>query len=98
MKTFTLTSALVIALGNSAALAGYTDWRIPNWKELDSIVDLSVTTPCIDGTTFPSTPSTYHWTSSHGTAAHPYNIQFNYGECRLNQLGISTKHYVRLVR
>ena len=49
---------------NAANLAGYTDWRIPNRKELDSIVDLGQNDPAIDGTIFPSVPSIYFWTSS----------------------------------
>lgn len=49
---------------NGAELGGYSDWRVPNYYELPSLVDLGTYSPCIDTTTLPSTPSTYHWTSS----------------------------------
>ena len=45
---------------NTNELGGYSDWRIPNYHELPSIVDLANCSPAIDTTTFPSTPATYH--------------------------------------
>lgn len=36
--------------------AGKTDWRLPNIRELTTIVDLSVSSPSIDDAIFPSTP------------------------------------------
>ncbi|HEV3191539.1 MAG TPA: DUF1566 domain-containing protein, partial [Polyangiaceae bacterium] len=38
-------------------------WRMPALGELQTIVDES-TSPSIDGTTFPMTPSEYFWSSS----------------------------------
>jgi len=35
--------------------AGKTDWRLPNWKELRSIVDSGQNSPAIDATAFPGT-------------------------------------------
>lgn len=49
---------------NANSLGGYTDWRVPNKTELESIVVLEVANPCIDSAVFPSTPNTSHWTSS----------------------------------
>lgn len=47
------------------ALGGYDDWRLPNAKELQSIVDYKRSVaPAIDSTFFPNTqPSTY-WSST----------------------------------
>jgi hypothetical protein len=46
--------------------AGKTDWRLPNWKELRSIVDTRQSNPAIDAAAFPGTPSDRVYLSSTG--------------------------------
>ena len=42
-----------LAYAESATLAGYDDWRLPNIKELQSIADYSVTEiPAMDASVF----------------------------------------------
>ena len=41
-----------------------TVWRIPNVKELSSLVDTSRFNPAIDGNAFPLTPSALYWSAS----------------------------------
>ncbi len=46
------------------ATDNYTDWRLPNVKELFSIVEIQCYDPAINETIFPSTHASEHWTSS----------------------------------
>lgn len=43
---------------------GKTDWRVPNSKELASILELKCWDPAINISVFPSTPSEFYWSSS----------------------------------
>lgn len=49
---------------NNLTFAGHSDWRLPNYLELVSILDLSTTTPSIDTNFFPNTHSGYYWSST----------------------------------
>ncbi|PQJ97486.1 hypothetical protein CXB77_00910 [Chromatium okenii] len=56
-------SAALIAANNSN-LGGYNDWRLPNFKELQALVDYSRYLPAIDTDYFPNTPSSFFWPGS----------------------------------
>lgn len=62
----TWAAALTAAVSaNTANYKGYNDWRLPNYKELQSLVLMSAATaPLIDLTAFPATPATVYWSST----------------------------------
>ncbi len=46
------------------SFAGKSDWRLPNIKELFSILDFSVENPAIDEVFFPNTQGDHYWSST----------------------------------
>lgn len=50
---------------NINGFAGYTDWRVPNVKELSSLVELQCSSPAINITRFPNTSAgAVYWSAS----------------------------------
>ena len=45
-------------------LAGHSDWRLPNRRELDSLLDIGGYFPAIDFEYFPTVQSDYYWSST----------------------------------
>lgn len=49
---------------NAAAHAGQSDWRVPDLRELESLLDLGRFDPAIDTAAFPNAPATPHWSAT----------------------------------
>ena len=50
----------------------YNDWRLPNIRELSTLVELQCANPAVNSEIFPNTPTTHVWSSS------PYNFYTHY--------------------
>ena len=90
------------ALTGTVTFAGQSDWRLPNIRELQTIVDRSRYLPTIDIVAFPGTPtSSAYWTSS-TSAADPVNgvwsVGFDWGSAGTGYRGSYVLKSVRLVR
>lgn len=63
--TYTWKGALDAARSSSdSAYLGKTGWRVPNVKELGSLLENACSSPAINTGTFPSTANAIYWTSS----------------------------------
>ncbi|MBH1989536.1 MAG: DUF1566 domain-containing protein, partial [Myxococcaceae bacterium] len=76
-------------------------WRLPNVKELSTLLDVRVAYPgpTINTTAFPSTPQSWFWTSTPYSCTPPSVAwSVNFGGGSVNTYGISSANYVRCVR
>ena len=93
---FTWSQAL--ARAEAATFAGHADWRVPNVKELSSLVEECRINPAINHALFPNTPSSYFWSASPNadTSSFAWGVYFLHGYAYYNPR--SNDGHVRLVR
>ena len=65
------TGAWIAALNAGAGYAGHTDWRLPNVKELQSVVDDGRVGPAIHPTLGP-TASSFYWSATSNVTLPPF--------------------------
>lgn len=97
--TYTWEEALAAAqTQDQAGFAGYSDWRLPNYRELTSITRMRCHDPAINANAFPKTPSNEFWSSTpvSGNFGSGWAVSFNSGQA--GYLGFNNTYDVRLVR
>jgi len=94
----TMTWTEAISYCESLTFATYSDWRLPNVKELTSLVDDSKTSPSIDTNVFEHTVSNLYWSSTTYTvdASSAWSVHFSYGP--QYYYSKSRNHNIRCVR
>jgi len=80
-----------------STVAGYTNWRLPDIKELQTIVDYTQSSPAIIGTLFPGTSSSRYWSSTTGSTT--TNAKWiNFSDGWIAEFGKGTSYSYRCVR
>lgn len=84
---------------DASTLAGHSDWRLPNFKELSSIVEVRCYSPSINPAIFPNTATATFWSSTPGVGYpnRAWVVNFSHGYSYNSYYRDST-YRVRLVR
>jgi len=90
-------SQAILRAQDEAARTGLP-WRLPNIKELHTIVDETALAPAIDQETFPVTPKNLHWSSTASTYDPSLIWTVSFVDGRAAPIPNDSIFYLRLVR
>lgn len=97
----TLVWSAALLLAKNTNFAGYSDWRVPNYKELQSLREVRCTNPAIAAGIYPvgETALGVYWSSTtdKGNPLDALGVDFNSGSSDISVLKTGSA-YVRLVR
>lgn len=87
-----------VAKANERRYKGFSDWRLPNVKELFSIVDPARQMPAIAKESFPASEPDWFWSSTTRVAYNGgvHTVDFAVGHARYDNK--PEAHFMRLVR
>jgi hypothetical protein len=100
--TYTWKDAL--AYCEDLILGSFSDWRLPNPKELERIVDLEKSNPAADTTYFPNTKNGFYWTGTSCVGCHKFKaFSYNFSDGELSfgvkfRDGVYHENFTRCVR
>jgi len=96
-KTIKLAWQDAVEYCQDLTIEGYSDWRLPSIKELQTLVDISKYNPAIISG-LDNTASSYYWSSSVNVSdsSYAWRVSFDNGSTSYNNK--TNKYYVRCVR
>jgi hypothetical protein len=95
----TYTWEQAISYCEGLTISGYSDWRLPNIKELKSIVDVTTVNPAINSI-FSNTQTSGYWSSTTraDNIAFAWGVDFSDGSANPTYSKTLDNKYVRCVR
>ncbi len=96
--TFTWQEALAYAEELVLPSGGYSDWRLPNRNELQTLVDYTRYDPAIDPSLQTSTASSPYWSSTTNVNVLAYAWRVDFYNGLVDTVNKTRSHYVRAVR
>jgi hypothetical protein len=91
--------AAYVSYVNSIALCGYTNWRVPEIQELQSIVHFGEWNPSQDAEWFPNAAPQNYWSSTSSTVSNTaQNWAIDFYDGKYQRISRTSSARVRLVR